>query len=163
MVDNHYLNNPIFGLIQTDGKTLLPAEVWTQVERVRGAVYDTMRTLSPRHFSFVLTNDLIEGDEGDRRGYEAVKQLSEDRGSLFVPVRLLCRADELGRRVIAEGRAARFKTIDPDAVRRRLERERVLEPDTPTALTLDVTALSSAAAAQAILRHIGGLVRDLRR
>ncbi len=163
VVDNHYVNNPIFGLIQTDGKTPLPAEVWTQVERVRGAVFDTIRTLSPRPHSFVLTNNLKERDAVDRRGYEAVKQLSEDRGSLFVPVRLLCSADELSRRIVSQGRAERLKETDPEAARKRFARETVLKPDAPTALMLDVTALSAEEAAQAILRHIGGLVRDLAR
>ena len=31
VVDNHWVNNPIFGLLETDGKTKLPDAVWDRV------------------------------------------------------------------------------------------------------------------------------------
>jgi predicted kinase len=34
VVDNQWVNNPIFGLVQTDGVTPLPTAIWAQVDKV---------------------------------------------------------------------------------------------------------------------------------
>src|SRR5215510_3462096 len=56
LVDNHYAINPIFGLIEQDGWTPVPAEVWPQVGKVRSAVLETIATVSPRDWNFVFTH-----------------------------------------------------------------------------------------------------------
>ncbi len=56
VVDNHYVNNPIFGLIDVDGRTKLPDEVWDFAHRVREVLLDTVERLSPCDWSFVFTN-----------------------------------------------------------------------------------------------------------
>ena len=39
IVDNHWINNPIFGLVETDRQTPLPASIWDQTQKVREAVF----------------------------------------------------------------------------------------------------------------------------
>src|SRR5262245_14156257 len=56
VVDNHWINNPIFGLIDSDGVTPLPDEVWAQIAKVREAVLETIATLAKPETNFVLTH-----------------------------------------------------------------------------------------------------------
>jgi RimJ/RimL family protein N-acetyltransferase len=44
VVDNHYFNNPIFGLVRVDGQTPLPRAVWARVAEVAQAVVTTVET-----------------------------------------------------------------------------------------------------------------------
>jgi hypothetical protein len=46
VVDNHWINNPIFDLLDNDRVTPFPTGVWDQVAKVRHAVLDTIATLS---------------------------------------------------------------------------------------------------------------------
>jgi hypothetical protein len=60
LVDNHYINNPIFGLLDVDGLKPVPSDAWRHVHTIRDAVFDTIRDLSPRDWSFVITNYLSD-------------------------------------------------------------------------------------------------------
>jgi hypothetical protein len=62
VVDNHYINNPIFGLIGADGVTPLPREVWHRVREVAGAVLKTVEEQTPREWHLVFTA-YINGDD----------------------------------------------------------------------------------------------------
>src|SRR5262245_7180495 len=67
LVDNHFINNVVFSLIDMDGNSPLPPRVWENVGKVRSIVFDTMRYLSKPARNFVLTNELVEGDEEDAK------------------------------------------------------------------------------------------------
>src|SRR5260221_705044 len=73
VVDNHWINNPIFGLIDRDRGAPLPASVWEQTRKVRTAVLETIATLGAPHANFILTNSLAEEDPEDRKIYDAVR------------------------------------------------------------------------------------------
>ena len=55
IVDNHWINDPILGLIADDGSKSAPAAIWPQVAKVREAVLDTISTLAPAGASFIFT------------------------------------------------------------------------------------------------------------
>ena len=154
VVDNHTINNPIFGLLELDGVTPLPAGVWGRVGEVRRAVLATIAELSPPHLSFVFTNDLVDGEEASVEGYRQVREVAERRRALFVPVRLLCDPEVLAQRIVSPGRRERMKAIDPDRIRERARSETVLRVDHPDALTLDTSDLPAAGAAERILAHL---------
>lgn len=154
VVDNHWINNPIFGLIDPDGKTKLPEAVWTQVWRVHEAVMETIATLAKPGRNFVFTHDGIEGEPYDRDKFEAIRKAAERRQARLVPVRLVCEAEELARRIKSPGRAEMFKSTNADHAIRRVGRDMVLDPRTPETLTLDVTRLSPEESAAAIVAHI---------
>lgn len=154
LVDNHLINNTIFTLIETDGKTKLPERVWDNTIRIWDVVADTMVHISPKHFSFVLTNALVEGDALDLAHAARMRDVASQRGGLYVPVRLVVSdIDEHIARITAPDRRQRFKETNAEAPRRYAETRQVLNfPDAAT-LTLDVTKLPPAEAAAHILAH----------
>jgi len=154
VIDNHWINNPIFGLMDNDRVTPFPSGVWDQVDKVREAVLETIATLSAREASFILTHAGYEDDPEDRAIYHAVARTAERRSSLFVPVRLLCQEGELVRRVISPERAASLKSMNPEAASRDAKTREVLKIGHPNASTLDVTAMNVKESTAAILRHI---------
>jgi len=152
LVDNHYVNNPIFGLLDVDGRRPVPPGTWDRVAEVRDAIVATIETLSPRDWSFIFTNDLIDRPE-ERAWVARLGALAVGRGSVFIPIRLLCEVEELCRRVVSPERRALLKGISADDVRRRMKTEAVLDPGLPSTLTLDITSLPPDRAVDQILAH----------
>jgi hypothetical protein len=153
LVDNHYVNNPVFNLIDADGRTPLPRAAWDRVAQVRNALAETVETLSPQEWSFIFTNHLVDGDE-DWEWFSRLERIAKARGNVFAPVRLLCSLDELVRRVQSPDRHGMKKLIDPDWLRRHYGQVEVLDPGHPDMLTLDVTDLAPEESARLILEHV---------
>jgi len=154
VVDNHWINNPIFGLIDPDGVTPLPRAVWVQVGRVHDAVMETIATLAKPGANFVFTHEGVEGEASDQAKLRDIRSVATRRGARLVPVRLLCEEAELVRRIQSPERAAMHKGIDPAHAINLSRHHAVLDPKTPDTLTLDVTSLSPEASVQAIVAHI---------
>jgi hypothetical protein len=94
VVDNHWINNPIFGLIDPDGVSPLPDAVWSQTARVREAVLETIATLAKPGTNFVFTHDGIEGERYDEDVLQGIQSTAARRGARLIPVRLVCNEDE---------------------------------------------------------------------
>jgi len=154
VVDNHFVNNVIFSLIDPDGRSKLPQSVWVNVRKVREAVFDTIQHLSKPDRNFILTNALIDGLEADRRCFEEVQALARARGAKFHVFRLLVSTDELCRRIASSGRAELFKEIDVDAAKERAETEDVFVPKECPYTDLDTTSMSASECASEIMSKI---------
>lgn len=154
LIDNHLINNPVFKVVNPDGIRPLPDGIWDKVKAVRAIVYEAIRELSPPELSFVFTIELFERSPGDQRAFLDLEELAASRGSLFVPVRLLCEVEELCRRVVDPSRAQMVKSINPEGARRKSVEEAVLDSTHPHVLTIDVTEKTATEAAASILRHI---------
>jgi AAA domain len=153
IIDNHYVLNPIFNLLENDGVTPLPPLVWLEAAKVREAVLETIRFLSPREWNFVFTNDLSE-DETSHRLFDDVAQIAKARGSTLVPVLLSCDEDEYLRRVVRPERRERLKGINAAEARERFQSGSAFQIAHSNVLRLDVTALQPNDAANLILGHI---------
>lgn len=153
IVDNHLINNPIFSLIEKDGITPLPEKIWDIIGRVWDAVLETIVTLSPTDYNFVLTNALIDEGKNDRAWFERVKEGAKQRNATFVPVRLHISVEENKRRIVMPDRAERMKDINPENPKRNAENNTVLRTDHPNLLSLDVTDILPDDAAKLILDH----------
>jgi hypothetical protein len=46
VIDNQWISNPIFGLLDNDRVTPFPVGIWDQIAKVRQAVLETVATLS---------------------------------------------------------------------------------------------------------------------
>jgi chloramphenicol 3-O-phosphotransferase len=151
LVDNHHINNVIFSLIDPDGKTKLPDQVWEHVRQVRSAVLATIRDLAKPGRTFLFTNELLEGAERDRQLFLEIAALACHRRALFLPVRLTIAPGELARRVVSPGRAERFKEIDPQAALTKAREREVFRPNGFDFLDIDVTTITAEEAAERIL------------
>jgi len=157
VVDNHWINNPIFGLIDRDRGAPLPPSVWEQTRKVRHAILETIATLASPRANFILTNSLADEDPEDRRIYEAVRATAERRSALFVPVRLLCDEEQLVKRVVSPERAAHMKRMNPVAAAEELRAFTPLLTHHANELTLDTSASTPDASARLIYDHVKGI------
>jgi hypothetical protein len=101
LVDNHLINNPIFNVIRQDGMTKLPETVWEKTWAIRKIVLSAIETLSPPEYSFVFTNQLCNEHPDDHLLFQEILELAEKRGSLFIPVRMLCDVNERVQRIVS--------------------------------------------------------------
>ena len=157
VVDNQWINNPIFGLLDNDRVSPFPKAVWTEIEKVRSAVLETIALISPPSTSYILTNELYDDDPECHTITAMVMDAARRRGSPYIPIRLQCSATELSKRVVGSERAMRLKSMDPRTAQRNALRP-VLVTGSPNELTLDTTDLSARAVAERIAAH-GARVR----
>lgn len=146
IVDNHWVNNPIFGLIEQDGVTPLPLEVWDRTVEVANAVFKTVEDLTPRHWNVIFTVT-------DTAWLPSIIRIAEQRLATFVPVLLVCDVEENARRIVQPERGALMKGTDPEEAYRFAEGGPMYSSGVANSLTLDVTTLPPTEAARKILRH----------
>ena len=152
VVDNHYVNNPVFGLVEQDGVGHLPEGLWDRVGEVRNALLATIESLSPANWTFIFTNWIAETEAEGASYIDRLKAIARTRGSDFECVRLTCDPEELRRRVVAPDRRERMKWTDSEGVLRLTETHPLLDPG-PPAFTIDNTELEPAECAAEILRR----------
>ncbi len=157
LVDNHLIANPVFTVVNSDGITPLPKEVWAKLKEIRRIVYDSIRELSPPNLGFVLTMELRESNPNDHSAIDDLDKLAAARRSLFVPFRLVCDVEELCRRVADPTRRERLKEISVDNARRKSAEDAVLNPKHSNLRTIDVTAKSPSETADAIIREVDSI------
>jgi hypothetical protein len=157
VIDNHYINNPIFGVIKTDGRTPLPDEVWTLVAQVRRAVLTAIEDHSPADWSFIFTNYIhaeeLASDAGVSAYLRRLERFANTRGGELQVVTLTCGVEELCRRIVQADRVTRLKAISAEWLQTEIEHHALASPESANVLTLDITDLPPAAAAQHILAH----------
>lgn len=128
---------------------------WVLYEEVRRAAYEALRR-RPREEVFVMTNALCTNSTRERDAWSHVVDLAVDRGVPLIPIVLEADFAENGRRIQERERVGR-KMADPDMLREIMAADTIQRPDVPELLVLDVTKLSSAGAAEAIMHHVDAL------
>lgn len=156
VVDNHWINNPIFGLVDQDGVTPLPLEIWNRVGEVAEAVIRTVETLTPQSWHVIFTAYL---DGVTDTGFPSrLESVAAARDSVFVPVRLLVDPEENARRIISPERRQRMKSVDPEEPFRLASAGEPHDDGHGNTLTIDITDKAPGEAARRILVHAGQLV-----
>jgi hypothetical protein len=153
LLDNHLINNVVFGLISADGKTPLPRGIWEATERIRDVAFDVIERFAPPEFSYVLTNALQE-DPMDRRWFERAELLAIRRGARFAPIVLSCEEGENMRRVGRPDRQANMKHTDVGSALERRRTIPLLSVAHPNRLDLDTTTEPPERTAAAIIAHM---------
>lgn len=150
LVDNHYSINPIFGLIEQDGRTPLPAAVWQHVGKVRSAVLETIGTLSPRDWSFVFTHAASD-DPSDLVTSAEILRAAKRRCAQVIVARLHCDPEELARRVQSPERRLRMKEMDPVEARANAVGPR-FDPGHANMVDIDTTTKTPSEVAELVLQ-----------
>ena len=153
LVDNHFVNNVVLGLIDPDGVSPLAPGVWTNIRKVRAVVLDTIEHYAKPGRSFVFTNEILEGEPLAEQACAEIARVAEARGATYLPVRLLVSAEELARRVASPERARKLKEIDVEAALRKAQTQRVYTPPNHKCMDITVTNLSAILAAEEIALH----------
>src|SRR5579871_2814855 len=120
LIDNHAWCNPIFEIVEPDGRTPLPPAVWDRTNAVLAAVLETLATLAPPGRNYVFTHALWD-DGGHPLDFTIAGQIlsaAERRSARALVVRLSCGAAELSGRIAADERAQRLKTTDASQAER---------------------------------------------
>lgn len=154
LIDNHAINNLIFAMVRMDGTTKISRDAWNAIDDIR----DTMLNFMPRNanpsLSFIFTNALANDDPTDVAVYQRVRRAAEERGSAYIPVILICDPDENQRRVSMPDREIKMKMTDPAGLLDMyLSQKKLLVPDHPNLMELDVTRISPAESAGRIKDH----------
>lgn len=150
VVDNHYVANPIIGVVAKEDGVRLPTGIWPLVGQVRDAVFTAIEGYAPKGCTFVFTNYVRDVEAEKMAPYvERMRALAKSRGGRFVLVALSCELEEQVRRVQLPERAARLKVVDPGWLRELNESADPWLPD--EAVRLDVTDLHPADAAARVL------------
>lgn len=157
LLHNHLINDPLFTVIELDGKTPIHGRVWENQLKIWRAVLDTIIHVSPARFSFLFTNYLSQNDPRDIEWFGEVRDMAANRRARFVPVRLTIDPEEHARRIVTEERGARMKQTDPDAPARYARDHQLIRVDHPNCLDLDVTDLSARIAAERVLDFARGV------
>jgi hypothetical protein len=149
LVDNHYAINPIFALIEQDGCTPLPAQLWQQVGKVRSAVLETIAAFSPPDWSFVFTHAASD-DPSVAGTCREILAAADRRGARVTVARLHCAPDELARRVLSPERRSRMKEMDPVAARANAVAP-VFDPGHANLVDIDTTMKAPAEVADIVI------------
>lgn len=126
---------------------------WQQCyDAVRSAAYQTLAR-RPRGERLVMTNAIADGETAV---WAQIVQLAERRQDQFVPIVLEIGEEENRRRLCDPQRGgSKLKRVDVlDALRAD---HRLLVPDLPHTLVLEVSAMSAAEAAERIAIHARGI------
>lgn len=152
---DHYVADPILGLVAQDGLSPLPAEVWQRVGDVRTAVLQTIERLSPPDWTFLFTVDLADDPES-HAFVRRLAALASARGNDLVVVRLVCGLEELRRQIVDPSSRAHLTSVwERDAVDSHARCLAVLERWSP--VTLHATRLEPDEAAGRVLEFLSAL------
>ena len=158
LVDSHYVNNPIFGVINQDGMTPLPNAVWPLIRDVRAAILTAIEEIAPPDWTFVFTNFVTAARMAPdiQEYFDRLDGIAKARGSRLRVTRLTCEAEENCRRVVGEDRVRRMKSTNADWIARLHREEALCDPPDFDSVTLDVTGITPEQAAREILDRHGG-------
>jgi predicted kinase len=113
LLDNHYWSNPIFEVVEPDGRPL-PAGVWDRTNDVLAAVLETVARFGPPGRNYVFTHAVSDpgGHPLDWIIAGQILWVAERRGARLLVIRLACGEDQLRDRITRDERRQRFKTTD---------------------------------------------------
>lgn len=151
LIHNHLWLNPIFTLVDQDGVTPLPSEVWSLTDAVRRNVFKAARELTPASWNLVFTHAAVGQNDRDTGISSEIVQVASHRRARLLVVQLVCSPDELARRVSYPERRSMMKESDVEAAKRNAVLPS-FTPAYPWVCKLDVTSLTPSEAAREIIR-----------
>jgi len=154
LIDNHYINNVIFQLIETDGKSKLPEKVWEFTRSVRKAVFGTIKELSSIESNFIFTNALMKEQEISEPIYQDILEIVKKRKAIFFAIVLDISKNELKNRISNPERREKYKDISPENAEKAFNNFHVFEPNYKNTFHINVDNKTAKEAAIEILEKI---------
>ena len=153
LIHNHLWLNPIFGVIEQDGVTPLPAKVWPLTAQVRRAVFQAASSLTPPSWNLIFTHAAVGQGEADDGIADEIIAVARARKARLAVVQLTCTATVLAERVATPSRKDFMKETDTAAA---LINASVpsFHPKAGTIFRLETTDLSAESSAQEVIRQI---------
>ena len=158
LFDNHVVNNVVFPFVRVDDHTKMPEEIWNITRQIREIALNTLVDIGNRDFNYVFTNQLLHDDADDLEIYKSVENAAEQMQSCFVPVRLICDANENKMRIAKPNREVYLKARRPSLID-ELQGSKTIEPDHKNTFTLDITNISAKIAATKILKEFSNIYK----
>lgn len=153
LIDNHAINNLVFQLVNPDGKSKLPENIWTYVREIKNSVLNAMSDIALPNKSFVFTNALFHEDEVDYKNFYKLIETAEKRNARFVPVRLhLSDLEEHKKRISSPDRSIKMKETNPEAPLRYQDKE-LIRIDHPNLLDIETSGTTAKELADKIIAH----------
>lgn len=153
LIHNHLWLNPIFGVIDQDGLTPLPAEVWPLTAQVRGAVFQAASSLAPPSWNLIFTHAAVGQSKADDNIANEIIAVARARNARLAVVQLTCSAAVLAERIATPSRRDFMKETDTVAALINAGLPS-FAPKAGTIFKLETTGLSAEAAAQEIIRIV---------
>jgi aminoglycoside 6'-N-acetyltransferase len=148
----------LFGDEPTVMNDLTPAG-WAAIHKACDVILDTITYVCPKSSNFVITNELLDGNQWHQDFYKKIEALIKNKNAHFVPVRLICDTSVLLKRVVSEDRRSFRKTMDAHLVENRANTSEVFKTNHKNELTLDTTNLTTQQSAEKIYQHLSKVLK----
>lgn len=159
VIDNHYINNPLFNLISDEMRQKqIPSGFWANTMKIWDAVLEVVRDYSPREYNFILTGFCVNEQE-DIDFFNRQVEIVNHRGGTFLPVVLTCDDSVYKQRALDPKRNERKKLTKWDMLEKLKAGKEIFIPDHPNLLQIETTALSPAQTADIILQRAQELIK----
>lgn len=132
----------------------LDANAWKKMNDADDLILSTIADVCPSSNSYVITQTMFDHDPYHKIFYDKVLSVVEKRKANFFPVRLLCDAEELTKRVQSEERRKYFKTMDAELSRKRSHAKEVFHSHHPNEITINTTNKKPDEVADVVICHI---------
>ncbi len=156
IVNNHLIHNPIFSILQPNGNSLIPYNTWREVEKVRSAVYNSIK-MADKNSNFIITNEFYAEDEVDSKIFRQIQAVAKARNSQLFPIRMLCNKEEVLNRIAWEERKMRIEAMHLGTAHKKFSHT-ILKPTHDNLFEIDVTQRSPEDAARYIIEKIKKMI-----
>jgi len=127
---------------------------WAAVNQALDVMLYTIAEACPKESNFVITSEMLADNPYHQDYFERIQRAAKKRAATLTPIRLICKLDELLKRVQNNSRLAYFKTRDVELIKKRFAEEQVFFSKMPNELTLDVTHLTPEESAIKIMQWV---------
>ena len=108
--------------------------------------------------SFIITDELFNGNTDHKKLYDKVVSIAERRGSVFIPIKLLCDPEIIVDRYTCLDRSHEFKNTNKTSALINCTENVLIEVRHQNLITLDITELTAKESALEIVHKIETLL-----
>lgn len=149
LIDRTVVHDLIFKI--TNKKDGLSKKSIRHITSIREILLDVILDCARMEQSFIITDELYQGNFEHKNTYHKVKYIAEKRGSVFIPVRLLCETDVIVKRFTSKDRSNEFKNTVPETAIENINKNAILTFSHPNLIQIDTTDLTPRDSAKLIV------------